>query len=166
MLDDPPPLSLTRFLDVVVLHFVTAMPVGISRRLTLRGALLSAGDPPIGLDDARHGLASSSDGAWCLLFPYSQMPRSKEESEPAQRNMGHGRNDATKATKATLLALCVTKSTRVYVMVDDVAKHRTDSMKQALRATYIASVPGERRMAIGIHRTLRPVDCLSAGRRL
>lgn len=52
--------------------------------------------------------------------------------------MPHSRSNKT---KDTLLPLCITDGTRVYVMVNDVAKHETDSMEGVFCATYITSVP-------------------------
>lgn len=60
MLDEPLLLGGTGFVSAIVLRCVTAARIGISRRFTLRVALLSAGDPPGGLHDVPHGLASTS----------------------------------------------------------------------------------------------------------
>lgn len=112
----------TELVNAICLCDAIAARSGTFSRLTLRAALLSAGDPP---GRILGKLAPTGDMSRALRFPWKTRgaPPNHTQSQHEQRSMLHGLNDRI---KATLVALCIMDNTRAYLVGNDVAIHGAD----------------------------------------
>lgn len=130
----------------------TAAPIGILQRFVLCAALLSALDPPGGRHDE---LAPTCEVFLVFRFPCNCEAR-RQTKQDHNTSKGACCIVATMQRRPHFLALCITESTRLHLMVNDVTNHGTDSMEGDFRATHFTLVP---RKHHGMVKTLYLPSC-------
>lgn len=131
ILDEPPPLSLTGLVDAMVLSYTIPTAVGISRRSTLRAALLSAGDPSTGLHEVRQELASSGYAAHYFLFQWFPIQCTAKQGGVETHATQHAPQSKRCYKSHTPCFVRHRQDKSIRHMVDDVTKHGRDSIERA-----------------------------------